>query len=132
LRELGTMIFIPLSHLAERAQGMPEGYLAEVLEKGSVKGDALEIADEQYHALIDKYSPEPSLAEMAANFTQAVARWVKAGFPVTTEKAIKSRKTICHSCEHHRPDALVMKCAKCGCAKVKIWLATERCPIGKW
>jgi hypothetical protein len=75
---------------------------------------------------------EPTLVELAANFTKATARWIKAGLPVATKAETKARKAICLICEHHRPDATFLKCAKCGCSKVKLWLATERCPIGKW
>lgn len=43
----------------------------------------------------------------------------------------EERMNICLSCEHlFRP---TMNCKKCGCfTKVKTWLPSQHCPVGKW
>lgn len=50
-------MIIPLNHLAERAKERPEGYLADVMEKGTVNGEFLELPDEAYRQLCYKYEP---------------------------------------------------------------------------
>ena len=79
---------------------------------------------------------EPSLLELAKNFTTALTRWVKAGAPVVNEEVYRERISICETCEYWKPEARMGlgKCSApgCGCTKLKLWLKTERCPLGKW
>ncbi|MGO8897970.1 MAG: hypothetical protein ACLQU5_06415 [Isosphaeraceae bacterium] len=38
---------------------------------------------------------------------------------------------ICHACEHF--DHGQGRCTKCGCfGQWKAWVASQKCPIGKW
>lgn len=79
-------------------------------------------------------APEmPPLAEQAANAASALVRVTKATIrrePVRADLVvIQARQAICEAC----PELVKGKCAKCGCFyKIKILLATEQCPIGKW
>lgn len=79
---------------------------------------------------------EPSLLELARNFTAALTKWVKAGAPVVSEEVYRERYAICEACEYWKPEARLGlgKCGArgCGCTKLKLWLSTEHCPIGKW
>jgi len=73
----------------------------------------------------------PTTAEMAKNFTSSMARWVGAGFKTVDEELYNKRLLTCRECEHWK-EAGIGRCMKCGCAGIKLWLATEKCPIDKW
>jgi hypothetical protein len=80
--------------------------------------------------------PEPTASELAANFAGAMARWSSAGFAIVDERTYAARAAICEACPHWDARArlgLGKCCAPgCGCTKFKRWLATEKCPLGKW
>lgn len=79
----------------------------------------------------------PSLVRQALNFAGAVGRVagaVTAGQDVLVPDEIhKARLAICLGCEHNsqRGRGGVL-CVRCGCGGMKLRLATEHCPIGKW
>ncbi len=79
---------------------------------------------------------EPTVAELAVNFTGAMGRWIKAGVPVVSAEAYAARSAICSPCEHWDGRARLglgkCKAPGCGCTSLKRWLATESCPLGKW
>lgn len=79
---------------------------------------------------------EPSLLELASNFTTALTKWVKAGAPVVSEEVYRERSAICETCEYWKPESRfgLGKCSApgCGCTKLKRWLSTEHCPMNKW
>ena len=79
---------------------------------------------------------EPTALELASNFASAVARWAAAGFQVASREAYDGRTAACAACEFWDGSARLGlgKCAhkKCGCTRFKRWLASERCPLGKW
>lgn len=79
---------------------------------------------------------EPTLAELAGNFGTAMARWSAAGFATVTEQTYQDRARVCESCVHWNGTARlglgICKAPGCGCTRFKRWLATERCPLGKW
>jgi len=85
-----------------------------------------------YH--LDPVSP-PSLTERAKNLAGSGAR-VAAGLirgkaVKTTRQVQSTRLKICKSCALFDPDTGV--CGECGCfMEVKVGLAVERCPLGKW
>lgn len=75
----------------------------------------------------------PPLKTQVANAAGAAGRLMKAaitGQPVKAEQdVVDFRQSVCDSCEFN----LNNRCAKCGCYwKVKMQLATEHCPVGKW
>jgi hypothetical protein len=73
----------------------------------------------------------PGILEQARNVASAAGRVVSAvvhGEPVkVSEEVHADRLAICMACEHNgaRPDGV--RCRKCGCRGLKLWLATERC-----
>ncbi len=79
---------------------------------------------------------EPTLADLATNFTGAVARWAGQGFPTVPAEQYVARAAVCEACEFWDGTARLGlgKCNApgCGCTKLKRWLATEKCPLGKW
>ncbi len=79
----------------------------------------------------------PSLARQAANLAGAVGRVAAAaakGEAVTVPPAIQeARLAVCLACEFNTArETGGVRCAKCGCGRLKLSLSTERCPIGKW
>jgi hypothetical protein len=79
----------------------------------------------------------PSARSMASNVLVASARVVKAvvrGEPVmVAADVLEERRALCLPCEFngHRESGGI-RCTKCGCSGLKLHLATERCPVGKW
>lgn len=80
--------------------------------------------------------PPPTVGEMARNFAGAIARWTQAGFPTVSREEYQMRAATCDRCEFWNPQARagLGKCSApgCGCSRMKVWLSTERCPLGKW
>ena len=76
----------------------------------------------------------PSLARQAVSLAGAAARVAGAvltGQPVKVAPEVYSeRLEICRACEHY--ELATGRCRKCGCSGLKLELATEKCPIGKW
>lgn len=116
-----------LSKVRKQAEKRPPGYYEDVVSRGEVDGDELVISSEALATLREKYSG-PTLTELLTNFTGAMLRWGKAGFPILPQDKIRARLDVCQSCEHWTGS----KCGKCGCRQFKLWMATERCPLGKW
>ncbi len=79
---------------------------------------------------------EPTLTELAENFTGSMTGWASAGFPVVSQAVYDERAAICATCDFWDPKARMGfgKCRhkKCGCTRFKRWLVTEKCPAGKW
>ena len=133
-----------LQQLYARAEQRPPGYVKEVLSLSTVTGDIVELPDADYEELKAKYrsSPrpepmlEPSLTELAQNFSLATARWAAAGFPVVTPDIYEMRSSVCETCDLWDGTARLglgkCKAPGCGCTRFKRWLATERCVMGKW
>jgi len=73
---------------------------------------------------------------MAANFAGAVARNTVAALRgrlrVEAAEAVR-RATLCRGCSFFRDVDVRCSHADCGCyLRIKVWLAAERCPVGKW
>jgi hypothetical protein len=138
------MIRFTLDQLREKARIRPPGYYEEVLSLAAVDGDSVSLRDEDYRQLIEKYRDtaaakppeEPSALELAANFSVAVSKWAAAGFPVVHREVFEARSEVCSACAFWDGSARLGlgKCThrKCGCTRMKRWLATEGCPLGKW
>lgn len=146
---------IRLQDIENQAKTRPPEYKDDVLSKGKIVGNVLEIDGQSYLDLVKKYSPEklfkpvsgccgkktqgelslPSLPTQIKNAAGAVARVASAvvnNKPVmATEDIVKERELICQGCEFLIKEK--NRCSKCGCwYKRKISLATEHCPIQKW
>ena len=76
----------------------------------------------------------PTFLQQTASLTASLWEWSKAGFPVADEQVIAARRATCVACPEWDGTARLGagKCGKCGCSQFKWWLATERCPLGKW
>jgi Family of unknown function (DUF6171) len=77
----------------------------------------------------------PSLLQQAKNLAHAVGNMVESvvhGEPVTVSQEEQDRRlAICHACEKF--DHVQGRCTLCGCyGKWKTWVASQKCPIGKW
>lgn len=71
---------------------------------------------------------DPTGVELIRNFGAAVGRWAAAGFEVTGQDEYARRRVACDACA----DWVGGRCRRCGCTGLKLWLATERCPAGRW
>jgi len=128
-----------ISKLDEMAKDRPPGYIADVLEKGVVEGDFLEISPEALAALREKYRPEPPLPSLPARARNLAVQSAKEGIailqgvPAPTEEEISRRLAICNSnvCGNWR--ASDETCALCGCPMVKktTWRSAV-CLAAKW
>lgn len=83
----------------------------------------------------------PSWTKLAVQFGASLMNWIRAGAPVVSWELFKERHLKCTGDEtHSRCPAFtkfqslgISKCGKCGCSTgVKLWLATEKCPLQKW
>lgn len=84
----------------------------------------------------------PSLTQLAQTFAGSMVAWVKQGAPVLTWEQMMSRRDVCtgsvekgtSACPQWHGDAgfHMGRCGQCGCLSLKLFLATEKCPLGKW
>jgi len=83
---------------------------------------------------------EPTVADMATNAGYAAWRATQAllrGDALLVGADIyAARSDACNACEYWDASARLglgkCKHKKCGCTKFKRWMATEKCPLGKW
>ena len=79
---------------------------------------------------------EPTIAEITANFTGAMARWAAAGFKTVSAETYAARATVCEACEFWDSSARfrlgMCRARGYGCTKFKRFLASEQCPLEKW
>lgn len=70
-----------------------------------------------------------SFRQRIKTFRVAMERWARAGFRVASWREYRRRRAICLPCEFYQGGF----CKACGCAGIaKPFLATEKCPKGKW
>lgn len=83
----------------------------------------------------------PSWTRLAIQFGASMMGWAKSGFRVVSWEGFKRRYEQCTGdgvsvprCVHFNRFAGtgVTRCGKCGCTSLKLFLASEKCPIGKW
>lgn len=78
---------------------------------------------------------KPTPLELAARFARAMVDWARDGCRVLAKEKYQARRDICEGCQYWRGEGTLTgtgRCGKCGCAGLKLFLATERCPDGKW
>lgn len=136
------MIKVKIDKIKERSKTRPTGYFEDVMSYGKVNGEYVEFNDDDYLLLSKKYNnnseniPEPKISDLLFNFSNAITKWSSAGFPISNENEFMDRYKICSNCEFWDASARfnLGKCKhkKCGCTKFKIWMKTEKCPMGKW
>lgn len=88
----------------------------------------------------------PSFLQLATNFTRSMMHWAMSGFKVVDYDQFKERYSQCAGrpsegdspglpqCKYFGrfPAFGLTKCSYCGCAGLKLYIKTEKCPIGKW
>lgn len=124
---------IPLTLLREAAPSRPIGYFEDVVSRGIITDELIDLPDSSYAELLEKYRAyrePPNYLEQGFSITLALGRWAIAGFPVVDEATLFARSCECALCPAW--DARAGRCLDCGCKSLKHWLATERCPRGKW
>jgi len=93
------------------------------------------------HKQAEQAAPEmPSVVERMKHAAGAGTRVVHAlanGEEIVVEAdEVERRRQICEVCEWWKAEAYLgaggCAHADCGCTGLKAWLATERCPVGKW
>ncbi len=105
---------------------------------GQYGGQCLEFsqAEQVSSRIVDDLPEEPTAVELAGNFVGAMARWSTAGFATVSAEDYAARGAVCDACEFWDGAARLGlgKCNApgCGCTKLKRWLSTEKCPLGKW
>jgi hypothetical protein len=122
------MIRLRIAYIQEAAQNRPPGYLSTVMAAGQSDGEWLTLTEDQYRSLAAKY--QPSVQSQAARVTRSIAHWVSQGFALASDKLHFTRSCVCALCPAW--DSRAGRCRECGCYGVKLWLATERCPLGRW
>jgi hypothetical protein len=83
---------------------------------------------------------EPSLVQMAKNFTSSMINWAQQGFPVSSYDLYRERHVKCAGDENNPrcpsfsrfAGTGIAKCGRCGCTSLKLWVQSEKCPLGKW
>ena len=121
------MIFT-IGQLEAWAKHRPEGYMEDVLAAGQRNGDQVELSDDAFAALLQKY--RPSARSRAASLLQAAGRWLADGLQLSDSELEWERSAVCSLC--HGWDAKAGQCLLCTCTKLKLKLRSEKCPVGKW
>jgi hypothetical protein len=134
------MISFSVDTFESSCKQRPKGYRDHVLSFGKIVDGRVWLKPEDHTYLCNYYRSkeiqEPRITESAKFLTKSLKQWAKAGFPVADKQTVKARKQSCINCGFWNAEARMGlgKCThqKCGCTKIKWWLATEKCPIGKW
>ena len=117
---------------ARRAHGMGQVTRAKRTD-GRIKGSAKTIPDIRLAV--------PTLAQMAANFSTALAAQIAAGCPIVTAAIFQERWGKCEACRDAKGQRIFDpagwggrgKCRLCGCcAQLKLAWATAACKRGLW
>jgi hypothetical protein len=134
------LLKLPFDRLAAACGTRPPEFCERVKACGRINGDRFEITSVEWNMIAADYigaaQHEPTANELAANFGRAVSRWLVAGMPVSDEATYMRRSSVCDNCTYWDGGARLglgtCKAPGCGCTRLKRWLATERCPLGKW
>ena len=127
--------------LANACAVRPPGFCTEIRTLGKFESGMFEVAHAHCFAVHRKHAraarpSEPTISEMLLNFSGAIGSWVGAGLPVVSREQWAARMAVCDTCQHWDSAARLGlgRCGApgCGCTRFKHWLATEKCPLGKW
>jgi hypothetical protein len=119
---------IRLRYVVDAVPTKPDGYLAAVLAAGRVDGEWVELSDDDYLELATRFPPLSTAK--ASSVVRSAVRWIAHGLHVAPEALQWERSCVCALCPAW--DAGRRRCNECGCTSLKHWLATERCPLGRW
>lgn len=73
----------------------------------------------------------PTVVEMTARFLYEAAKWSLTGARVVTQGQYQQRLASCRGCGYWQGESAFGfgRCGKCGCAGLKLWMATSKCPL---
>ena len=91
---MSTVERISIESLKRAANRRPEGYLDDVMSKGQMSGEFLEIESSELTALRCKYAVKQGLGDRVASFLKPVARAV--------DRMLGTNLENCGSCEQRR------------------------------
>jgi hypothetical protein len=76
----------------------------------------------------------PSKMDMLKRAAHALKEWASKGFPLVTDEQLLERRATCEQCPMWKGDSGLGlgACGACGCTGLKLTVATENCPQGKW
>lgn len=113
---------------ANRVRPIKQTITFRRLDEGKVAGEepTSNLAD-------NNLPPMPDLVDRVGNLVPALFRWAVAGLPVESRGEAEKHLAICETNECGFFDGSVCRHIKCGCfSKIKTFLSTEHCPIGRW
>ncbi len=138
-----------ISKITEQAKDRPSGYFEDVISRGTLDGDSLEISPEALAELRAIYRPPaaplplpvidepplPSIWTMAASLGSAAISEITAHLSGTVpldDIEIARRLAICRApCQYYRVSD--DRCSECGCiGNFKTRLRSQECPRGFW
>ena len=76
-----------------------------------------------------------SMWDRVKSLSKSVGNWIAEDAPITKTEVFNDRIEICKKCEYWAGNAFAKtgKCKICGCStQLKLRMATEKCPVGKW
>lgn len=73
----------------------------------------------------------PTVKDRLGMFMRAIVEWVGTGAKVTTHEQFEERLAQCKACQYYNGSSSIttIACRKCGCSKLKLFLASEQCPL---
>lgn len=75
----------------------------------------------------------PGISRRVRHFSKAIFKFVAAGCPTATKEKAEARVAICEANVCGYFDGSICRHQNCGCyTKIKKFLETESCPVGKW
>ena len=78
----------------------------------------------------------PSVFTKAQRLRKELGEWKRAGMPISPRAVREARTAVCNACTYWNPKGNwglgACEYPGCGCTKAKRFLATSRCPAGKW
>ncbi len=139
----GRVVMLAHEHRVEKNLPIPHNWEQWVEDQicRATDGACIEIDAESAAKAAAELSP--SWLKMATHFAGAMFKWAASGFSVVSWDTFKERMTQCRGdeeagvprCQYYHPSQggwSLVHCGACGCARQKLFLATERCPKGKW
>lgn len=127
-------IIIPIARL-ERAREHNSDDVDKLYSIGAIDEDNLVVNRKIYieHKKTGQHQ-SPSLMQKASSLGKSMIQWAGNKFIRVDDVVYNKRLSICRGCDSWIEDGNIGfgKCKVCGCGRGKLWLAHEKCPIGKW
>lgn len=123
------MIVIDMVQAEASAQHRKPGFLEAIRDAAvSTTESTVTVSDDDY----DRISKDYRIPGAPSRFLEAMAKWRKAGYALAPDQELLHRQEACRGCQDRKELWWGFGCRVCGCTGVKLHLATEKCPVGKW